>query len=907
MKLTEEFRRLSNNEKTHLIKRYLVIILPLVLVYIIISWYIDQMNVTQDIKSMNLEHQYEVQIVNYAVKHFYEETIDVFQIIENSDEMASYKIAPIATTKEDVKGLFSRMAINTPKIEDIRLLDNTGQELIHISQETNEVITWDVLKDQSNEPYFLEAQLLNNEVYISPLTLESDNGSVITPYNQVLHVATPLYSNDTFLGVLVVTTDTDIIYDSLNNTIIKDEYVETGLITEEGYYLYHTTDSKTFGWLLSDRDGEKVVNDYTEGSTFILSNNEDYLTLSDSVIYKHRIHPFEHIVDVPEEYHYEWQLYSVIDDAYFDSERDYLVFHLTVDDLIIIGLLIGLSLIVSAIYYLRKRDLSQLAIMKNIANKTNDIVIISNNNQIITYVNKAFEQKTGYTKEDVIGKPTKVLQSGLHTAEFYEDMWQDINAKGTWTGELWEQTKSGVYFPKRMTITALPSQSREEGETYVSISSDLTDVREHQRYLVKSVHSNNAAINKTLLTDLCYTAIKNNKGVFGIVNIEVLSVSNIYLKEEKTEAQINQKILSLLTESINGKGFLAQVDKRTFILGITAFDAKDKVIKYTENLLNNEISILKVLSHNVYVNAIAGVAVYPSKHLDIYSMIEASYLAKDYALEHSEQKYYVFTKDIQVYYEREAKLVLLLREAISNKELTIQFQPQYDAYTKTIIGAEALIRWYNDELGQVSPLELITVAEKTGYIIELGHWIIEETFRQIKMINAGISDSITFSLNISPYQFKDAQLIPLVKEYARKYTIDLSQIEIEITESVFAKNFQLVNNKLKQFKELGICIAVDDFGTGYSSLQYLQELSIDRLKIDRLFIKDYPEKHSGRVTQGIVNLAKQLALDPICEGVETKTQQDYLLSIDCHLFQGYYYYKAMPAKDLLTVLDNVNS
>ncbi len=900
MRLKDDLMNLSKNELWLLFRRYLLVVIPLILVYVSIVGYINYSERQYDINAYNRDHQYQTELVSFTVTHFYSEAVDSSEIIENSNEMQMYLDNPNATTLAELEQLFYRIVINIPDLEHVRLLDNLGNETIHIKKTDTQTQIHDNLENKSDEIYFQEAITLQDESYISPVTLLTDNDEIVTPYEEVIYVSTPLYNNGSLVGVLALTANAHTIYESLDNIIMDESSVTTALVDEDGYYLYHSTNDKEFGWLIPERSQSNVMNDYDNTSDIIFSDSQQQHQTQDYVLYHSVIDPFHDLEDISTDY--DWVMMTVIDDNYFDRNQDHVLFYLTGDDLIVIGLGIILSLILATIYYLRKKDLTQLNIMKNITDQTTDIVVISDENQMITYVNEAFENKTGYRASEVIGKSTKVLQSGLHSPEFYHDMWEDINQRGSWTGELWEKTKEGIYYPKRMTISALPSNDRRVGDTYVSISSDLTDIREHQKHLVNMIHSNNSTINKQLLTDLCHTSIDNNTGVFGIVNVQILNVSNVYLSGDSIQEHITQAVISLLKEKVGQNGFIAQVDKRTFILGVSDYETEQDIMEFARQLINNDLSMISVDKRNVYISAVAGIATYPSPYIDIYSIIEASYLARDYALDHSEQKYYKFTKDIQVYYEREAKLALLLREAIDNGELTMYYQPQYDALTDTIIGAEALIRWYNDELGHVSPLELITVAEKTGYIVELGHWIIKTTFEQMSKINQAIDKPIKISINISPYQFKDVELVDLFKTQAKTYHIDLKHVEIEITESVFAKNLGMINEKLKEFSDLGISIAVDDFGTGFSSLQYLQDLNVDRLKIDRSFIKDYPEKHSGRVTKGIVNLARQMKLDPICEGVETEAQRSYLLSIDCIFHQGYFYQKAVPIDDLITLI-----
>jgi EAL domain-containing protein (putative c-di-GMP-specific phosphodiesterase class I) len=253
--------------------------------------------------------------------------------------------------------------------------------------------------------------------------------------------------------------------------------------------------------------------------------------------------------------------------------------------------------------------------------------------------------------------------------------------------------------------------------------------------------------------------------------------------------------------------------------------------------------------------------------------------------------------------ENEIKMEMLLRRAVENDELSIHYQPQVDINKGITVGAEALLRWNNKELGNVSPVVFIPLAEKTGVIIEIGYWIIENVFKDYLLIREKVSRDFRISINISPIQFRDEALIEKIKEFGEKYQVDFSNFEIEITESTFITDVNDINNKFYKFKELGLTIAVDDFGTGFSSLSYLRKLNIDKLKIDRSFIKDYPQNDNGEIAELITNISNKLNLKVITEGAETEEQINHLKSIGCNLVQGYYYSKPLPKEEFYKFLD----
>lgn len=216
------------------------------------------------------------------------------------------------------------------------------------------------------------------------------------------------------------------------------------------------------------------------------------------------------------------------------------------------------------------------------------------------------------------------------------------------------------------------------------------------------------------------------------------------------------------------------------------------------------------------------------------------------------------------------------------------------------------MRWNNLKYGNIGPFEFIPIAEKTGFIIDLGYWLIERIFQDYNKIKYIIPNDFKISINISALQFQDNKLVNIITNLSKQYDVNLNKIEIEITESILVNNINIVNSQLNKFKDLGISISLDDFGTGFSSLSYLKMINIDKIKIDRKFIKDYPEYDNGGLAKIIVQLAKELDLKVITEGVETKIQLDYIKSIGCNYIQGYYYSKPLTFDDLILYIKKMS-
>lgn len=245
------------------------------------------------------------------------------------------------------------------------------------------------------------------------------------------------------------------------------------------------------------------------------------------------------------------------------------------------------------------------------------------------------------------------------------------------------------------------------------------------------------------------------------------------------------------------------------------------------------------------------------------------------------------------------KMEELMKRAIKNKEFNLRYQPQFNPISNELVGVEALIRWNNEELGFVSPAKFIPLAERTGMIIDIGNWVLEEGFLQVKKWKEKYNIDIEIGINVSPIQLMDDNFLDILKEKLSLVDVKPSQINLELTEDVAVKNSLENINKLKQIRELGVKVSIDDFGSGYSSFEYLKNFAVDCLKLDMSLINNIDKsKEDFEIAKAIISLSKGLNLEIVAEGVETKSQLDTLRKLNCDIIQGYYYEKPIKSIEL---------
>ncbi len=282
----------------------------------------------------------------------------------------------------------------------------------------------------------------------------------------------------------------------------------------------------------------------------------------------------------------------------------------------------------------------------------------------------------------------------------------------------------------------------------------------------------------------------------------------------------------------------------------------------------------------------------------------------DLALYQSKQKgrnlYTFFEVEMSNQASRHLQLLNSLRSAISNNEMSLVYQPKVDMHSNQVMGAEALLRWNNSEFGFVSPAEFIPVLEGSSLISQVGHWVLDHSFAQLKQwySTGRWREDMGLAINISPKQLLDKSFVEQVEVLLAKHDLSASLIEFEITENVLVENTDKISTILTQLTDLGISFSIDDFGTGYSSLAYLKKLPIEVLKIDKSFIDHCTtEGNDQAIVRSILSICNELGLTSVAEGVEYQEQQLQLQQMGCDLLQGYLFSRPVPAEEFTELLD----
>ena len=305
----------------------------------------------------------------------------------------------------------------------------------------------------------------------------------------------------------------------------------------------------------------------------------------------------------------------------------------------------------------------------------------------------------------------------------------------------------------------------------------------------------------------------------------------------------------------------------------------------------------------VHIKASIGIATFPEDGIQRDKLIHLAYGAKDYIRKRGGDCFQFSNKSINDIYIKRRDIEYKLSDALIKDEFELHYQPKVDVESGIIVGVEALLRWTSN--GQpMSPDDFVPVAEQTGLIIPIGEWILKKAFHQLaEWHRAGIM--IGMSVNLSAKQLQSSEFHNIIEDIVKHSKVDPLYLTLEITESLLMSDIEHTITLLERFKEMGLKISIDDFGTGYSSLNYLDNLPVHELKIDRAFIREIPEnKKRNAIVSTIIYLSQSLGIQTVAEGVENERQLQFLKQNLCHQYQGYLFSQALTEAELIDMVNN---
>ena len=467
--------------------------------------------------------------------------------------------------------------------------------------------------------------------------------------------------------------------------------------------------------------------------------------------------------------------------------------------------------------------------------------------------------------------------------------------------------KSGKRVPVRLSGTLIERR----GEKFIwSSVEDITQYRAtEERINFLAFHDALTGLpNRLLAQDRMDQAIaladrENTKVALLFLDLDNFKTVNDSLGHAAGDGLL-KAVATRLTESLRGMDTISRQGGDEFLIIVPDLSDIDAVMPALTKVMNCLLEPFSINGVELTTSGSVGIAIYPDSGADFDTLLKNADIAMYHAKDSGRNSYRFF--DDKMHVDAHAKLSMAngLRRALERNEFVLYYQPQIDLASGAVIGAEALIRWQHPENGLIPPIQFISLAEDSGLIVPIGDWVLREACRQAVEWHLAGAQHLAIAVNLSAVQFRRGDLEQSVIGAMESSGINPWLLELELTESILINNSENVLDAVRRLKALGVKLSIDDFGTGYSSLSYLKQFAVDKLKIDRSFIRDLTsDPEDAAIVRAIIQMARSLGLKTIAEGVENEAILDRLRLFHCDEAQGYHFAKPMPAEQFSAFLN----
>jgi len=545
---------------------------------------------------------------------------------------------------------------------------------------------------------------------------------------------------------------------------------------------------------------------------------------------------------------------------------------------------------------------------RNLLESATDAIVMVDAARCIVFVNAQAERMFGFGSAEITGQTIEILMPqrfhaahAAHAAHYVEQP-SPLHMENR--GALVARRKDGSEFPVEVSLSPLMT---DEGLIVSSIIRDISERKRHEEHLIRLAQYDTLTglPNRHLMHDRLVCAIAQAEREGMKVALFLLDVDRF--KEindvfgHRTGDEVLKSIGQRLCDGLRETCTVARPRSDKFI--VMEKLAGDADIEQLAASIHGAFAApLRVGGEEVFLSVCLGIAVYPDHGEDSETLLKNADIAMRHAKSEGDHSL-AYAPEMGARTTERLKLEHCLRRALPNNELLLHYQPQVDVRSGRILGMEALVRWDNRELGLVPPDQFICIAEQTGLIISFGEWILRTACAQNKAWQDMGIPPVIVAVNISARQFRQKNLVQMVRAALEDTGLEPRWLELEITESMLMARPEEAEQTLHQIAGMGVGIALDDFGTGYSSLAYLKRFPVRSLKIDRSFVRDiHTDPDDAAIVTAVVSLAKSLDMGLIAEGVELLEQLEFLRSLDCDAYQGYYFSKPMPAAHCTALL-----
>ncbi len=533
-----------------------------------------------------------------------------------------------------------------------------------------------------------------------------------------------------------------------------------------------------------------------------------------------------------------------------------------------------------------------------------ECILICDAQRAIIDTNPAFTRITGYSHNQALGQqPDEMLKSGLHDALFYKTIWNTVAEQGYWSGEVWSRKQGGELFAEWLTMAAV-ADKRGEITHYISTSSDITQLKEHERKLERIAHYDplTGVPNRILLADRMHLAFAQTRRDHCLMAVGYLDLDGFKPVNDKFGHEAGDQLLieiaRRIQHTLREADTLARLGGDEFVFLLLGLERVEDCETTLHRLLEVISKPVMLKDQAISVSASIGISIFPEDNTDPDTLLRHADQAMYQAKQSGKNCFQIYDAklDRQLHAHREA--LNRFEQALNNEEFELFFQPKVDMQQGVVFGAEALIRWRHPERGLVMPCEFLPLIENNEFAVKLDSWVIDKALQHIEAWQrSGLQIQISVNVSARSLQTEDF-VLQLYYAFERHPAAKPAYFQLEILETEALSDLSLTSQVIKDCQALGVQFALDDFGTGYSSLSYLKHLPVETLKIDLSFVRDMLDDEDDlAIVQGVIGLAESFRREVIAEGVESIAHGIALLQMGCYQAQGYGIAKPMPASD----------